>query len=66
MPDTRYGHNPSGAADPTRTKAEANLEKDEKRVSNLVHTLRSVADLADFEICGRVTLLDKKTGRVYK
>lgn len=27
MPDTRYGHNPSGAADPTRTQAEENMPK---------------------------------------
>ena len=49
MPDTRYGHNPSGAADPTRTQV-----------------LRYVADGAGFEIVGRVTLIDKRTGRVYK
>ena len=34
MPDTRYGHNPSGAADPTRTQAEENILKDEKRIGD--------------------------------
>ena len=66
MPDTRYGHNPSGAADPTRTRAEESLERDERMVSDLIHVLRYVADAAGFEIYGRVTLLDKKTGRVFK
>lgn len=66
MPDTRYGHNPSGAADPTRTRAEESLERDERRVSDLIHVLRHVAGAAGFEIYGRVTLLDKKTGRVFK
>ena len=66
MPDTRYGHNPSGAADPTRTEAEENILKDEKRIGDLVHVLRYVADGAGFEIMGRVTLIDKRTGRVYK
>ena len=66
MPDTRYGHNPSGAADPTRTQAEENVLKDEKRIGDLVHVLRYVADGAGFEIMGRVTLIDKRMGRVYK
>ena len=66
MPDTRYGHNPSGAADPTRTQAEENILKDEKRIGDLVHVLRYVADGTGFEIMGRVTLIDKRTGRVYK
>lgn len=66
MPDDRYGRNPSGAADPTRTQAEENILKDEKRIGDLVHVLRYVADGAGFEIMGRVTLIDKRTGRVYK
>lgn len=66
MPDDRYGHNPSGAADPTRTKAEENMARDEKRVSELVHILRGVAEIAGFEIYGRVALLDRRTGRVFK
>ena len=37
-----------------------------KRVSDLVHVLRYVADGAGFEILGRVVLLDKRTGRVFK
>ena len=66
MLDTRYGHNPSGAADPTRTRAEESLVRDEKKIGDLIHVLRYVADAAGFEICGRVTLIDKKTGRVFK
>ena len=27
MPDTRKGHNPSGAPDPTRARAENNIQK---------------------------------------
>lgn len=66
MPDDRYGRNPSGMPDPTRTRAEESLGRDEKRVSDLVHVLRYVADGAGFEILGRVVLLDKRTGRVFK
>lgn len=45
MPDTRKGHNPSGAPDPTRARAENNIQKDEKRVHDLIHVLRYVADV---------------------
>lgn len=66
MPDERYGRNPSGALDPTRTKAEESISKDEKRVSDLVHVLRYVADCAGFKIAGRVELIDKRSGRTFK
>ena len=66
MPDTPYGHNPRGAADPTKTQAEENILKDEQRIGDSVQVLRYVADGAGFEIMGRVTLIDKRTGRVYK
>lgn len=54
------------APDPTRTKAEENVSRDEKRIGDLVHVLRYIADAAGFEIYGRIVLLDKKTGRVFK
>lgn len=62
MPDNRYGYNPSGAADPTRVRAEENMTKDERRIGELVRVLRYVADGAGFDICGRIVLVDKKTG----
>lgn len=33
MPDTRKNHNPSGAPDPTRVRAENNIQREEARVS---------------------------------
>ena len=33
MPDTRKNHNPSGAPDPTRVRAESNIQREEARVS---------------------------------
>ena len=62
MPDTRKGHNPSGAPDPTRARAENNIQKDEKRV----HVLRYVADAAGFEIAERIVLIDSQSGRIYR
>ena len=35
MPDTRKNHNPSGAPDPTRVRAESNIQREEARVSEL-------------------------------
>ena len=59
MPDTRKGHNPSGAPDPTRARAENNIQKDEKRVHDL-------ADAAGFEIAERIVLIDSQSGRIYR
>ena len=55
MPDTRYGHNPSGAADPTRTRAEESLVRDEKKIGDLIHVLRYVADAAGRGVGGRLS-----------
>lgn len=66
MPDERYGRNPSGAADPTRTKAEENISREEKRISDLVHVIRYIADAAGFDIVGRVVFEDKKTGKIFR
>lgn len=66
MADDRYGRNPSGLPDPTRTKAEENICKDEKRIRDLIHVIRYIADMAGFDICGRVVLIDKKTGQVFR
>lgn len=34
MPDTRKGHNPSGAPDPTRARAENNMKITSRRMRN--------------------------------
>ena len=65
MPDTRKNHNPSGAPDPTRVRAESNIQREEARVSELVHVLRYVAGAAGFEIVERIVLVDNQTGRIY-
>ena len=64
MPDTRKNHNPSGAPDPTRVRAESNIQREEARVSELV--LRYVAGAAGFEIVERIVLVDNQTGRIYR
>ena len=66
MPDTRKNHNPSGAPDPTRVRAESNIQREEARVSELVDVLSYVAGAAGFEIVERIVLVDNQTGRIYR
>lgn len=70
------GTNSEGYQDPTANKAighihheervKQELDKDIHAVSGLIYTMRYVADLAGFEIVGRIHLRQKKTGRVFK
>lgn len=58
--------NGSGYVDPTAYKAIKKVVADENKVSKLIKTLQAVAHLAGFEIEGRITLIDKKTGDVWR
>ena len=60
--------NAEGYPDMTPHDAIKKIEDKRKhdRVHKLVHTLFYIANLAGFEIVGRITLKDKKTGRVWK
>lgn len=68
--------NSEGYPDPTAYKAIKNIEKERsvslkelessERFHQLLHTLLYICDLADFKIEGRVILIDKKTGRIWK
>lgn len=61
-------------ADPTPAAAMKNIRKEERQkdaatmlqISILVPLLRQVADLAGFEILGRIPLRDKATGKEYR
>lgn len=63
--------------DPTPHEAHKNIRKEEQLeaarmrtisalVSALVSALKQVADLAGFEIVGRVVLMDKDSGRIFR
>ena len=58
--------NGSGYVDPTAEKAIKNVIQDNKRVSVVIKTLQSVAHLAGFEIVGRIEIMDKSTGDIYR
>lgn len=59
-------YNNEGYADPTAFEAMRNMDKEDKRFHKLLHTLFYLCELAGFEIEGRVVLVDKKTGRVWR
>ena len=58
--------NGSGYTDPTAYKALKRIDKNEKRVTRVIKALQEVAHLAGFEIEGRITLIDKKTGDIWR
>lgn len=58
--------NSEGYLDPTACQAMMNLEIEELRFKKLLRSIKDVCDLADFEIEGRVVLIDKRSGRVWR
>lgn len=62
--DERF--NASGCKDLTAYEALKNIEREERRFKKLLTTLNNVCDLAGFSIVGRITLKDKKTGKVWR
>lgn len=42
------------------------LKREDERFHRLLHTLFYLCELADFEIEGRIVLIDKKTGRIWR
>lgn len=74
MSKENIGRNAEHYADPTPAAAMKNIRKEERQkdaatmlqISILVPLLRQVADLAGFEILGRIPLRDKATGKEYR
>lgn len=55
--------------DPTPYEAHKNIRKEEQlEVARMrtISALKQVADLAGFEIVGRVVLMDKDSGRIFR
>lgn len=58
--------NASGANDPTAGEAISNVDKDSARFREFIHVIFYICKLAGFKIDGRVTFVDKRTGKVWK
>lgn len=61
--------NASGYMDLTAYEAIRNVEREaeaEERFKKLLNTIFYITDLAGFHIEGRITIKDKKTGKVWR
>lgn len=55
-----------GYPDPTAYEALSHVIEEEERFHKLLNTIFYICKIAGFEIDGRITLVDKETGRVWK
>lgn len=70
----RMDRNKEGYADPTAGAAWSNIRREERQkdadrltaISSLATVLKLTAELAGFEVVGRITLKDKATGKEYR
>ena len=69
-PKTDPRRNASGCWDLTAYEAIRNVDREaanaEKRYKKLLSTIFYICDLAGFHIEGRITIKDKKTGKVWR
>lgn len=68
-PKTDPRRNASGCWDLTAYEAIRNADREadaEKRYKKLLSTIFYICDLAGFHIEGRITIKDKKTGKVWR
>lgn len=58
--------NHEGYSDPTAYEAIRNADADDDRFHRLLHTIFYLCELAGFEIEGRIVLVDKSNGKVWR
>ena len=58
--------NSEGYSDPTAYKALKRIEDEDARFHKLLHMLFDICELSGFEIEGRIVLVDKRTGKVWR
>lgn len=74
MATDRMDKNAEGYADPTAGAAWGNIRREERRkdteamdtISRLIPVMKQTAELAGFEVVGRITLKDKTTGKEWR
>lgn len=70
----KTARNGEGYPDPTFGEAWGNVRREEKqreserlaKISDLIPVMKQTAELAGFEVVGRITLRDKGTGKEYR
>ena len=67
--------NAKSYSDPTPGEAMSNIRKEQRQqeaaerlavISRLIPVMKQTAELAGFEVVGRITLKDKETGKEYR
>ena len=66
MNDKDLRKNTEEYSDPTAYEAIKNIDKEDERFRKLLQTIFYICNIAGFEIEGRIVLVDKKTGRVWR
>ena len=66
MNDRDLRKNAEKYSDPTVYEAIKNIDKENERFHKLLRTIFYICDIAGFEIEGRIVLVDKKTGRIWR
>lgn len=70
MPDYGLHKNKEGYADPTAHKAIRNVmtaeDAEQKRLSDLIRTLKYIVDVSGYELIARIQVRDKHTGKEYR
>jgi hypothetical protein len=68
--DNELLRNASGYVDPTAyqaiKKVDAELDEESWRFHGLLDIIFDIMELSDFELIGRITVKDKRTGKVWK
>lgn len=58
-------HNHYGYSDPTASAVFRSIDNDEQRLKKLLKVIFMSCELSDFELVGRISLIDKRTGTRY-
>ena len=58
--------NAEGYSELTAYQELKNIEAEEERFHKLLYAISDICELANFEIEGRIVLVDKRTGRVWR
>lgn len=70
MADYGMNKNSEGYSDPTAYNGMRSIIREEneqaKRVTVLIGTLKTIIDLAGFDLLARIEVRDRKTGREYR
>lgn len=66
MNDRELSHNASGYSDPTAYAAFKRIGADKDTVQKVRQGIYLLCDLAGLRVEGRIVLIDKKTGRIWK